>query len=180
MSSPSDWLRSDCSSRSRGIGALLPTHLLATTRYGHKRSAVDTRGGFTVWRPLTTCHILQALCLELGLLGPIQRTFVIRSMHWMNWCKGSSRGPTRGTQSCMRAMRGIRSSGHNRYSLWSRGWWPCIATSSRCGVEVYHLVYSLHYLDNLHPHLHRLSLLHTTHTSEEDNGISDTNYDQYS
>ena len=158
MSSPSGWPRPNRSCHSKGMGALLTAHLLATKRYGLRWSAIVTRVGFTGWGALTVGHILRVLCLELALLGPMRRTSMIRSIHWMNWCKGSSRRPTGGTWSCMSATRGIRRCGRSRYSPWSRGWWPYIATSSRCGVVVLRPMHSLH---DIRPYLHCLSLLHT-------------------
>ena len=154
MSSPNGWSRSDHSSNSRGSRPLLLAHMLAMTRYGPRRSIAATRGGFIGWGPLTASHILQALYLELGLLGPMLRISVIRFMHWMNRCRGSSRRPIGGTWSCVSATRAIRSSGHNRYSPWSRRWRSYTATSSRCGVAVLHPVHNLHHLSFLHTITH--------------------------
>ena len=104
------------------------------------------RGGFMVWGPFTAGHTLQALCLELSLLELIQRTSVIGYMYRMNWCRGSSRRSTGGTWICMSATRGIRSNEHSRCNQWSRGWWPCTTTSSKCRVAFHHPVHSLHHL----------------------------------
>ena len=147
MSSPNSWLRPD---RSRGTGALLPAHMLVITRYGPKRLTATMSDKFTIWGLLTVSHILQALCLELGLLGPMWRTFVIGCIHWMNQCKGSSRRPIGGTWSCRSDTKRIRNSGCSICSLWSRRWWPCIATSSRCRVTVHRPVHNLHHTASTH------------------------------
>ena len=68
MSSPSDWPRPDHNSHSRETEALLPTHLLMTTRYGPRPLAAVTKGRFMVYGPYIEGLILQRLCLELGLL----------------------------------------------------------------------------------------------------------------
>ena len=162
MSLSSCWLRPDHNNRSRGTGVLLSAHLLAMIRYGPRRLATATRVGFTGWRPLTTSHILQALYLELGLLGPIWKPSMIRSMHWMSRCRGSLRRPTGGTWSYTNTMRETHSSGGSSYSLWSRGWRLCTKFTSRCGAAFRH---PLHHfrprLHHLHLHLHCLTLVHT-------------------
>ena len=69
MSSPSGLLRLDHSSPNGTMGALMIAHVSVMMRYGPKRLAVATKGGLIVWGPPIIGHILQFLCLKLGLLG---------------------------------------------------------------------------------------------------------------
>ena len=81
MSLPNDWLRSDPSNPSKRMGAFMPAHLLVTMRYGLGWLALTTKVRFMVWGLPTVGHILQPLCLKLGLLGPIWRISVIGCIH---------------------------------------------------------------------------------------------------
>ena len=85
----------------------------------------------------------------------------IGCMHWMNQCKGNLRRSTEGTWSCKSGTRRKKSNGTSSCSPWSRGWWLCISTSSKCEIASRRKVHNLHHV-RLHLHLHRLCILHMT------------------
>ena len=82
ISSPSDSLRPDRSSPSRSMGALLIVHVLVMTKYRPGPLKVATRGGFIICGPPIAGHVLQPLCLKLGLLELLMwRISGVRCMH---------------------------------------------------------------------------------------------------